>query len=249
MQPWPFRIELWQGGTKCADQITAPRKLAGTPHSPFSRGIVRGPNKKRRGTRNSVIRQVARFFDRQTAFSEQLGHLFFLFRAAGADSVNLHIETMALCSLLEGLVNALFDELQLEAKLAAEQTQISEFLALRNRLVESLKKEVPGKSVAAQRLIGLLGHAEPMRLREKYIALCSHFGLNYEKEMKEHFNAWQSERNPLMHGKWEFRDTDFLHQSLIAGAINILFLKLVGYSGTVRAITFGGSLISTYRKI
>jgi hypothetical protein len=57
-------------------------------------------------------------------------------------------------------------------------------------------------------------------------------------------------RNPLMHGTWhEHNDNDFVHQARIAGAINILLLKLMGYSGKVVAVRFAAENSETYRTI
>jgi hypothetical protein len=248
-QPWPYRREYWRAGRKISETFTAPHELTKTPHAPFDKGIGRGVGLGRKGTCNSPIRIVAKFFERRSTLSEEIAYLLFLFREAGGSSVNLHIETLALCSLFEGVVDLLFNELKLEHQMRINDSHFDEYLKLRDRLATRLTKIARSGNRAFERLAGSLSHAEAFRVKHKFKALCEHFGLKFNEEMKRHLEAWEAQRNPLMHGNLKARDADFVHQSRIAGAINILLLKLMGYSGPVRAVLFSDEPSEIHRTI
>lgn len=238
--PWPQRIQQWREGKLVSDRITAPRRLAQTTHAPFDQTLgcsdVPPP-----------IHLVTRFFSQRSSLSRKISELLFLFRQAGDEMVHLPVRTLAFCSLFEGFVYLLFDELKLEKKLRKTSSGFDEFLRARDQLAADLKKKGQAGDQASQRLAGLVSHADAVRVKDKFKVLCEAFGLDYS-QMKPHFEAWYDERNPLMHGTWrEHRDTDFVHQARIAGAINILLLKLMGYSGKMVAVRFGAS--ETYRTI
>jgi hypothetical protein len=50
-------------------------------------------------------------------------------------------------------------------------------------------------------------------MEDKYRALCEHFGLNFDPDMKRRYEAWKSKRNPISHGRFQMRDSDFESQS------------------------------------
>lgn len=240
--PWPYRLQQWRDGREEMDRITAPRRLPKTAHAPFDKTLGAS------GT-PPPIQLVARFFERRSALSHKIGEFLFLFRQAGNESVHLPVTTLAFCSLFEGLVHLLFRELRLESRLRKSNPDFDAFLTERNRLVAELEKKGKAGEAVSQRLAGLLAHAEAVRVKDKFKALCEEFGLDYGN-MKPHFDAWYAERNLLMHGTWkEHEDKDFVHQARIAGAISILLLKLMGYVGKVVAVRFGEVPSETYRTI
>lgn len=240
-QPWPYRVEYWRGGKKIADKIRVPPKLVKSPHAPFGRGIGFQGNLARKGARNSPIRKAAQLFEQETPLSKQLVHLLFLFREAGDTSVQFHIRTLALCSLFEGIVDLMFEELRLEEKARQADPQFDRFLKARDRLVARLRRfNTANNRQVFDRLAGLLSHAEAFRVKDKLQALCLDLGLDYDRVMNRCFEAWLTERNPRMHGEWRFRESEVPNHALIAGAINVLVLKLAGYSGPIVANAFGG---------
>jgi hypothetical protein len=231
-QPWPYRIEYWRDGRKVIDEVKPPHKLTKTRYAPFDKGIGILGNIGRKGSRNSVVRLAANYFEKKTPLSENLSRLLFLFRETG--SASFHTKTLALCSLFEGMVTLMFDALQLENDLRKADPQFKEYLELRDKITRSLGTVATKGSQPAARIAGLLGSAKEFTMRDKFKALCQHSGLNYENDMAEHFNAWNRKRNHFVHGNWKEEDSDFLDQALIAGAINIFPLKLMGYSGRVK---------------
>jgi hypothetical protein len=148
------------------------------------------------------------------------------------------------------VVDLLFDELQLEDAVLAKDPQFDSYTKVRNRLVKCLR-QIAARSGNGiyNRLVGLLSHAEPIRVKDKYQAVCEFLGLNFEKEMKKRFDAWAAERNLLAHGAWEAKDEAFDHQSLIAGGINILVLKAMGFSGLTKANAYAGEVKDRYSRI
>jgi hypothetical protein len=247
-QPWPFHVTHWRNERRISDHITAPRTLAKTIHAPFDRGLGRSLGYKRKGARNSPIRIAARFFEKQKVLSAKLSYLLFLFRAGAADSVDVRVRTLALCSMFEGIVDLLFDHLRLERELRTKNPQFDEYIRQRDRLCSRLKRFSARNNSALNRIAGFLEHAKAIRVRDKFGALCDHFQLN-QQAMNRHLDSWTKRRNPLSHGRWESTTADFVDQSRIAGAINILILKLMGYSGRVRAVAIGEDAAEAYRTI
>lgn len=236
--PWPYRIRHWRGGRMRSDKLTPARELTHTVHAPFSEAIGRVAKTARKSDA-SPIRLAARFFETDSVLSRGISQLLFLFREAGAKGVHLHIETLALCSVFEGLVDLIFGELKLEKELRAKDSHYDRYLSLRNRLVRRFSSWRGAEKEVFERLAGSLGRAEPFRVKDKFKAICDHFGLNFEHDMRSHVEAWGSERGALSHGEFKSKDTDFPNQGLIAGAINILISKVIGYSGTMRVNAFG----------
>jgi hypothetical protein len=247
-QAWPFRLTQWRGGSVISDYITAPRILTDTVHAPFDRALGFGPGAGRKGVRGSPIRLAAEFFEREKGLSKKLAHLLFLFRAANPDSVEFGITTLALCSLFEGIVDLLFDHLKLERELKESEPHFAEYVGQRDRLCRQLEKDA-NQTNQLGRLAARLKYAEAFRVKDKFRALCRHFDLPYKPDMKKHLDSWAARRNALSHGEWHSSLADFVHQSRIAGGINILFLKLIGFSGRIRAVALGDSPEERYRLI
>lgn len=246
---WPYRIEYWRDGKKMADILRTCEPLAKTRHAPFDRQLGM-QFLRRKGTRNSVVRLAARFFENETRLSRGLAHLLFLFREAGNPSTHFSLRTLSICSLFEGLVNLLFEELELEHTVRAGDPRFQKYLRLRNRLTRFLRNaSARNDQPAYLRLAGLIGGAAEFTTEDKYCAVCKHFGLPLDGHMKRRIKTWKSERNRVSHGRFETCDSDFENQSLIAGAINILVLKLFGYSGQMRGSAFSPAIEGRYVTI
>lgn len=240
--PWPFRLEQWREGGLIESRFSVPRVPPKTTHAPFDKSLAASGYPP-------PLWLVMRFFQKDTPLSRFVSDFLSIFRQAGEESVHLPVRTLAFCSLFEGLIHRLFQEFKLERQLRKQRPDARQFLAARDALIKTLVKKGAKGDLASKRLAGLLGHAEPFRVKDQFYALCDRFGLD-QKAMKRHFDAWFSERNPLMHGQWRnHSDQDFERQSLIAGAINIFLLKLMGYSGKMVASRFAFNHSDVYRRI
>lgn len=77
---------------------------------------------------------------------------------------------------------------------------------------------------ALQRFQGMLSGREYYRPRDKFDVLVEKLNLSW--------NAWNSQRHTRAHGSSdEFSTKDLIASSRIAGAINILALAALGYTG------------------
>jgi hypothetical protein len=247
-QPWPYRTEYWRGGRKISDEIKPRRILPRTSYAPFDRDIGIFSGRVKRNKKNSPTRLAARFFAIDDTFHQYINQLLFLFRETGGAS--FHIRTMALCSLFEGIISLVFEELKLADKLRASSSYYAEYACLRSRLARRIKR-LAGKSgrQTLSRIANMLSSAQEFRVEDKFKAICQHFQLEYESEMVRHLDAWKRKRNPLMHGKWKETDEDFSDQALIAGAINIVALKVMGYSGSMKFNAVAYEIKDRYRII
>ena len=126
----------------------------------------------------------------------------------------------------------------------------SGYVSIRKRLVKRLQKIAgANNNEAIRRLAGTLNSAKEFRVQDKFKAVIEHFGLNYENDLANNFEAWNRKRNPFMHGNWKEEDSDFSDQALIAAAINILVLKLIGYSGQMKSDGSAIEIKDRYRTI
>jgi hypothetical protein len=132
----------------------------------------------------------------------------------------------------------MFEELNLESKEEAAS-------------FEEAKKEVKGwleqhpriAEAGFTRLRNLVGSASLLRPVDKYLAVCNHLGLKWEGLMKDAWNTWDSVRHKKLHAALAAEAKNSIHDHFtavgrIAGAINILLLRLIGYSGITRTSVF-----------
>lgn len=229
--PWPQRRQQWREERQVLDLVSVPQRLPRTIYAPFDEGLGQSSP--------PPILLITRFFNKRSPLSRKISEFLFLFRQAGDEPVHFPVQTLAFCSLFEGLVHSLFDELKLEGKIHRSDVSFAAFTAGRDRLVTDLRARGKAGDEVSARLAGLVSNADAFRVKDKFKAVCASLALDYAK-MKPHFDAWYEERNPLMHGTWRSGHADdFANQASIAAAINILLLKVMGYRGRVVAMLFG----------
>ncbi|MDB6125361.1 MAG: hypothetical protein JWQ71_4354 [Pedosphaera sp.] len=234
---WPYRIIYWSNGKKMTDRFFPPNRIKKTIHAPFS-SMPMLP-KETTGTVGASIKLAAKFFEQNTDLSEKISYLLFMAREAGASAVHFDIRSLALCSVFEKLLDLIFE--YLSPQITATQHEQQLFQQAKNEVSTEVKKKSVRQGDPYDRICRILSSMKAVQSGDKYTAIINHFGL---KEMSMHFEAWKKERPQLAHGKFpngqqESRQTEYiLNQSRIAGGINILFLKLIGYSGPVVASRF-----------
>jgi hypothetical protein len=86
--------------------------------------------------------------------------------------------------------------------------------------------------------------AAPVNLRAKFDAVTEHLGLASIEGWGEIYKLWSGNRNPICHRMAAGDDSeedikaDLVAESRIAGAINCIILKILGYSGIVQLSCF-----------
>lgn len=237
---WPYRTEYWRGGKKILDTVKCARELASTQHTPFSRGLAlprKGPGLV--WEMGQPIRLLTTFFEQDTKLSREVGGLLARFREAD-DGKHPELTVLALCTLLENLIHLIFKERNLEPWAREQFLVVKKFEAAKQELIQYVGLQIPVKGEGYSRMKSLLSHAQAFYIGEKFQAVVKHLGLQWEDDFDRHAKAWKITRNDLVHevermdmSEDEIKQVWF-DESRVAGIINALVLKLVGYSGPMR---------------
>ena len=246
---WPYRIEYCQAGQKFTDRVTTAHKLRRSTHSPFTERLAfNAQTGDLVWNFQDAIRCAATFFEKDTPLSKEVAIILFLFREAD-DGVHSEITTIALCALFENLVRLLFRELNM--KKTSDQTNVEFFEQAKTELADYIQPKISDKGDGYRRLLNVVRSAHLYSIEQMFQALVTHFGLQWQDDMENIYTTWSRARNPLVHDKARAETTEdklkesVKHESKIAGAINILLLKLFGYSGWLRH----SALEDGYRQI
>jgi hypothetical protein len=239
---WPYRREYWRAGQKITDRVTSANKLTKTFHAPFTdRLAFNAQTGSLKWDFRDVIRKAAAFFEKNSTLSKEVSIILFLFREAD-EGVHSEITTIALCTLFENLVRLLFAELKLKEKV--DNNELKLFEEAKAEIADQINSQVKEKGEGFRRLHNVVKTAQPFTMEQMFHAVVSHFELKWQDDMENIFKTWKRARNPLVHGKTraeiseDEQKASVLDESRIAGAINILLLKLFGYSGHMRCSTF-----------
>ena len=95
---------------------------------------------------------------------------------------------------------------------------------------------------------GVIRSADPFSTPKKFQAVLDWFQFDpqWRNHMELAFKTWNEARQHLFHYKERTSESEddkkkaILDQCQIAGAMNVLLLKLIGYSGLMRASTLEG---------
>ncbi|MBA4138226.1 MAG: hypothetical protein C0518_12995 [Opitutus sp.] len=230
VHPWPSHQRAWLNGRLWLHRLRAPEPRAHSRYAPFPRSF--GFGKAEQDPKLGVGRSLslaAEYFGMGEPLAEALASSLHFFREATDSGTHFRLGTHALCSILEGLVRSIAEQITAtdpQAKAAADS-----FTAAQVQAAKLLKDHL-ADSVERRRLIGLIESAQMLNIQDEFKRVCIHLGLPWEELFATHFAAWKSERNLTHHGKLsKLRDTDFHHQALIASAIVLLALRVVGYHG------------------
>ena len=241
---WPFRIEYWRGVRKVTDRVTAAQKLGRTAHAPFGEALeFNAKTGQAEWDYAATIRKVANFFEQASDIRNEIAVILFLFREAG-NGVHSEITTLAMCTLFENLVNLLFKELRLKEKALQENRDLQLFEEARVEIAEQLALRTAEKGSGFERWQKVVRTTSLFTQREKFQAVVSHLGLKWEGDMELVFNLWKNARNPLVYETTRAERSEeqikqsSIDESRIAGAINVIVLKLFGYTGLMRASVF-----------
>ena len=242
---WPYRIEYWRDGQKKLDRVTPACSLTRTSHAPFTEALFfNAKTGQVQWDLRDPMKKAASFFEANSGLSEEIVQILFLFREAGGEEVHSEIATLALCTLFENLVHLLFEELKLKEKALEENKTLGLFEQAKREIAQQISEQIAVKGEGYNRLHKAVPSLSLFTQREMFQAVVSHFGLKWQDDMEALFKTWKNARNLLVHHKERAGQSEdevrnsVLDESRIAGVINILLLKLFGYSGWVRSSAF-----------
>jgi hypothetical protein len=242
---WPYRIQYWRAGQKLIDRVAPAKRLAKTIHAPFPETLAFNA---RTGSIKwnfpDTIKLITKFFDTESALSEEVAYLLFLFRQAGSKGVHRDITTVTLCVLFENLVRHIFKELKLEEYARMENSLFNSFEQAKKKIIEQMDQQLIAIDSGYKRVQDVIQSAEVFNAKHMLQTIVKHFNLQWKDDMELVFKTWQQARHPgVHHSEYATRTEDDLREislaeSRVAGAINILLLKLFGYSGYMRHSAF-----------
>jgi hypothetical protein len=243
MNAWPYRVVYWRGGQKITDRITAAYKLSKTSHAPFTERLsFNAKTSSLKWDFQDPIKKAMAFFEMDSTLSKEVSEILFLFREAD-EGVHSEITTIALCSLFENLVRLIFRELNLKEKFATS-SDLKLFEEAKSEIADQINPQIAVKGEGYRRLHNIVRSAQYFHIEQVFKAVVNHFGLRWQDDMEIIFDTWKKARNPIVHEKTRSNASEdeikksTINESRIAGAINMLLLKLIGYSGWMRSSTF-----------
>jgi hypothetical protein len=232
-------VTIRRNGAQLLDKLHAVRKLDRTTLAPFSERIGF----------NAAVGQIdwqfgdflgkaTQFFNSGSELSEAASQALWLLRSADAKNVPGEITLMSLCVLLESLAALIFDD----KKLSSTQDATA-FEEARAELLKWIEDKEPQDGSGLQRFQNMIRSARLERAKDKYKAVSDKFELQWDGLMNEAWAIWEKVRNKGAHDilrkeKERKLDSHFTAIGRIAGAINVLVLRLIGYSGIARTSVF-----------
>jgi hypothetical protein len=240
---WPFLTEYHRDGKLILNNVHLSSNVANTSHAPFTNRLAFEAQVNRLNWKFSEpLEKAYLFFSVESKLSSEITHLLYLFREASTSGVPQGITLLGLCSLFESLLHAIYDD-QI-TPLASADT--SDFESAKKDALEAvtLKAGLSQNPASFDRIIGILTSAKPLRPKDKLEAILDQFQLKPKARWLEIFKLWRDYRNPLSHRLSDNDDSEastkenLLAESKIAGAINSIILKRMGYSGPVHASAY-----------
>jgi hypothetical protein len=240
---WPFLMEHHRDGRLLLDRIHLSSDVARTAHAPFTESLDFDARIGRlKWNFIEPLEASYRFFCSNSKLSNEISHLLYLFRETSASGVPKRIALLGLCSLFESLVHIIYEE-QIAPNAVANTTAFNSAKEKSIAAVKLLASQSENPS-SFDRIIAILTCAAPLRFKDEFDAVITHLHLGSEKRWHGIFELWRDCRNPLCHRLSDEDESEastkdqLLAESRIAGAINCMILKLMGYSGFTRLSAF-----------
>jgi hypothetical protein len=242
---WPFLLEQRRDGRLIKDRIQLNGNVASTPYAPFDDKLHFNA---KLGNVDWNVRKALEiaylFFASDSKLAKEAVELLFQFREATKPGVPARISLLTLCSLLESLVRAIYEE-RIEP---LDASATSDFEAAKREICQELKlraTQVPEHSKAYSRLQRILAESRSVNFRMIYDSVIAHLGFQSAERWEGIYKLWSSYRNPLSHritgrgGDDSSGKADSIAESNIAGAINCILLKAIGYTGLALSSVYG----------
>jgi hypothetical protein len=243
---WPSQIEYRSDHKLLINRLKCIRNVSGTPHTPFSERMwFNGHLGQIQWDLADPLQRAFQFFLSNSELSKEIDELLYLFREAAENEVPLRVSLLTICTLYESLMRSAYRHGPPDRE---ESPEIVAFNRLKTETLTRLKKRkaksLGAKAAALSRLSGIVASASSESIREIVEAVTAELWENSPLDWKAIHKEWTTYRNPLSHKitgspgeEKDFRG-ELLAVSRIAGAINAIILKLMGYSGMARISTF-----------
>jgi len=122
------------------------------------------------------------------------------------------------------------------------------FKRAKNELQNTIDRRISDQCQGVSRMYGLVSSASTFSTPKQFEAILDdlRFGQQWRGELERAFAIWKRVRNNLFHDKarttqsQDDLEQDIRDQCRIGAAINVILLKLMGYSGLMRASTLEG---------
>jgi hypothetical protein len=237
---WPSQIEYRSDHRLLINRIKCIRRVSESPHAPFSERMWFNGY-----ALSDPLEKAYQFFLADSELSHEIDELLYLFREAGDDGVPLRVSLLTICTLYESLMRSAFRHVLADRELPAE---VVAFNKLKAQMLKRLKKRKEAslglKADVISRMSGILASASGESIREIVTAVTGKLWANSPLDWKSIHKEWTLYRNPLSHriagspGEEKNFGGELLAVSRLAGAVNAVILKLMGYSGMARISTF-----------
>ncbi len=189
----------------------------------------------------AAVQKVYLFFLVETTLVEEVTELLFLFREATSPGMPKRLGLLNLCILLESLVCAIYSE---KTKVDF-QIQEANFNDQKTKAIECIENiRNAENSLNLSRIIAILRTTSYMNTRSQFEAVIKGIGFDWNEKWTTFYSEWSSARNPIAHRlaggimtEDSIRNSSII-ESKIAGALNSIVLKLMGYSGAVHPSPF-----------
>lgn len=241
-QAWPSLVEHRRNHRLVLDRIHLQEGAARSSHAPFSKRLAY-TSKPEEWSFGGVLEKCYDFLRQESTFVREVSRLLYLAREAGSRGVSGKIGALTLCSLLESLVRLVHEERVIPLRKTSEAEAFSEAKKRVAAHIESCRASGVDPE-AYDRLLRIVTSAQAARIEDQFMAVLDHLGLLPADWWEEIVVLWKETRHPLSHRMASGDDSEenvknnMMARSRLAGAINCIVLRLIGYSGPVRLSAF-----------
>lgn len=139
-----------------------------------------------------------------------------------------------------------------EENLSEQEPEVGDgfnlFQKAKNKLGGEIDRRIADECEGLERMYSRVATTEIFSMPKKFHLILDYlqFDAHWRNEMKRAFSTWRKARNELFHDRQRMtlsedqQRKEILDQCQIAAAVNILILKLIGYSHLMRASTLWG---------
>jgi hypothetical protein len=240
--PWHFLLEFRRDGKLVLDRVRPDTEPARIRFTAFNdRQFYSARVQKQEWSTRKPIGLAYSYFLPHSVESREMSNFLYHFREGAKEEVHTRISATVLCPFLENLVRSLASKYGLRAN------KDTAFKSVKAQAVEALKEKQAQCTDEVlkpvfDRFILRSENMDEWDMSQLFRAVTDHFGLEWEPRWKLIYSLWKKHRNLVLHQGNNNPDDDYRGDieisSRIAGAINVLVLKTMGFSGQVRWSAF-----------